>query len=397
MSESQTRLAFLFKRYYEGSATAAETTEMMALIEASGDDTYISQLMKETWNALQNSETFFSPPESDTLFSSITAPQGSHNKRFDNKNRRVRHFIWLRYAAILILLMGMGIFWKLKNSRNEEKISSATPVKDIPAGGNKAMLTLSDGSTILLDSAGNGLLARQGDTEISKTKSGQLVYNLKGAGLNGMETRINTITTPKGGTYQIVLPDGSKVWLNAASSISFPTMFASNERKVKISGEVYFDVEKDKTKPFLVQFGDAEIEVFGTSFNIKAYHDESSSQTTLIEGSIALKNGKQSKRLLPGQQTEISQNGHLITENVDVNEATAWKDGLFFFKDADVETVMRQVARWYDVEISYEGKVPVRQLTGKVSRNVNISDLLGMLNYTGINCKLQGRKIIVAI
>ena len=396
MSESQARLAFLFKRYYEGSATTAETTEMMALIEASGDDTYISELMKETWDGLQNNETIFSAPESDALFSSITNSQASQNESF-GKNQRGRHFVWLRYAAIFIVLMGLGVFWKLKNTRNEEKISSSPIVKDIPAGGNKAMLTLSDGSTILLDSAGNGLLARQGDTEISKTKSGQLVYNLNGAGLNRIETRINTITTPKGGTYQIVLPDGSKVWLNAASSISFPAMFANNERKVKISGEVYFEVEKDKTRPFLVQFGDAEIEVFGTSFNIKAYQDETSSQTTLIEGSIALKNGKESRRLLPGQQTDITQNGRLFTESVDVNEATAWKDGLFFFKDADVETVMRQVARWYDVDISYEGKIPVRQLTGKVSRNVNISELLGMLNYTGVNCRLEGRKVIVVL
>jgi len=396
MSESHTRLAFLFKRYYEGLATAAETTELMSLINASRDDNHISQLMKEAWDGLQNNETVFSASESENLLSAITASQTPQDESFVKTNRNVRPLTWLRYAAVLVLLMGLGIFWKYKKSGNGEKTASSTQIKDIPAGGNKAMLTLSDGSTILLDSAGNGLLARQGGAEIRKTKSGQLVYNLNGVSQNNLETRINTIKTPKGGTYQIVLPDGSKAWLNAASSISFPAMFANNERHVKISGEIYFEVEKDKARPFKVQFADAEIEVFGTSFNVKAYHDESSSQTTLIEGSIALKNGKESRRLVPGQQTDISQNGRLLTEIVDVNEATAWKDGLFFFKDADVETVMRQVARWYDVEISYEGQVPLRQLTGKVSRNVNISELLGMLNYTGINCRLEGRKIIVA-
>lgn len=192
------------------------------------------------------------------------------------------------------------------------------------------------------------------------------------------------------------MPDGSKVWLNASSSIRFPAFFDRNERKVEITGEVYFEVTKDKSKPFKVLFGDSEVEVLGTSFNIMAYEDESLSKTTLVEGSVKLKNSKENKQLSPGEQASINSGGHIVAGIVDVDEAIAWKSGLFYFRDAGIEEVMRQASRWYDIDIKYNGKIPVRQFTGKVSRNVNISELLNMLRYAGVNCRIEDNKVVVS-
>jgi transmembrane sensor len=392
MRDLRTRLVFLFNRYYAGTATTAETAELMAMVAAAGDDAPISQLIQEAWDNLPPGEEVFSARESEAMFKRIT--DVAAEDRPNHSIPVVSPSSWFRYAAVVLLAIGFGVFWKLKN-QDVQKIASVAAVSGIPAGGNKAMLTLADGSTIMLDSASTGLLAKQGGTGIIKTRPGQLVYNLNNAEQHDLTTRINTISTPKGGEYQVVLSDGSKVWLNAASSISFPAMFAANERKVTISGEVYFEVQKDHARPFKVLFGQTEVEVFGTSFNIMAYAEEVSSQTTLLEGSIGLQNGQERKRLQPGQQAGISQSGLLLVETVDVNKAIAWKNGFFLFKDEGVEAIMRQVSRWYDVEISYQGKVPSRQLTGNIPRNVNISRLVEMLNYAGINCRLEGRKVII--
>jgi len=400
MSEFSTRLTYLFNRYYSGEATAAETDELMSIIKKAKTNQELNELLEEAWEKASSRDNFFSKEQSEKIFDLIIGQQnGAQPDDDDNGEQPVfRNFYWWRYAAAaIILIFGFGALYKFRSKSEMQSVAIVQPVlKDVPPGGNRAMLTLADGSTIILDSAANGVLARQGSTEVSKKENGQLVYNSKKQDNTQTTNQINTLATPKGGQYQIVLPDGSKVWLNSSSSIKFPAVFSKNERKVEVTGEVYFEVVKDKSKPFKVLFENTEIEVLGTSFNVMAYKDEAFSKTTLVEGSVSLTNRNHNRHLKPGQQASVGSSGKITTEEVDIDEAIAWKKGLFYFRDASVEEVMRKAGRWYDIEIEYQGSIPVRQFTGKVSMDVNISELLLMLKYAGLNCRIENKKIIIS-
>jgi transmembrane sensor len=394
MGASPGQLAELFNRYYTGTATAAETDELFALIKQSENDVELAALLRHVWENSDFGGQEFPAAVSDRIFNAIIQPV--ENEWYEEAEH-VRRFPWFRYVAAAAVLAGLVFFWKFRHSPTVLQTAVVKPkVTDVAPGGNRALLTLTDGSVIVLDSAKDGLLVRQGATEVSKKDSGQLVYLTKNTGEPAKILQTNTLSTPKGGQYQLVLSDGSKVWLNASSSIRYPTAFTSAERRVEITGEAYFEVAKDKTKPFRVFFCGSEVEVLGTSFNIMAYDDESATETTLVEGSVSLKNKAQEKRLKPGEQGAIAANGAITTSVADIDEATAWKKGLFYFRDASVEEVMRQISRWYDIEAGYEGKIQVRQFTGKVSRNVNISELLNMLRYAGVNCRIEDKKVIIS-
>jgi ferric-dicitrate binding protein FerR (iron transport regulator) len=267
---------------------------------------------------------------------------------------------------------------------------------DAAPGGDKALLTLSDGKQIVLNDAKNGVITSQGHTKINKKNNNQLVYEAPANQLNSPVV-YNTISTPKGGQFQIVLSDGSKVWLNAASSITFPTVFSKSGRLVTISGEVYFEVTKNPHQPFKVVGGKQTVEVLGTHFNINAYDDERTIKTTLVEGSVKVSAGSQTSVLKPAQQSAISRNGSdaINIKTVDTENVLAWTTGNFEFEKAEVSDIMRQAARWYDVTIKYEGAVSPRRFTGSISRNVNLSELLKMLKYTGVNFKIEGKTVIV--
>lgn len=398
MRKLPNRLTYLFNRYYSGEATAEESDELMAMVRAAKSDADLNRLLEQAWADLRGDTIYFSAQESEKLLSSILNQESEVQDDEDEFQAPVRNLYWWRYAAAAMLLI-IG-FAALNKFRTKPEIRHATSadaaIGDVPPGGNRAVLTLADGSTIVLDSAANGVLARQGGTEVSKKENGQLVYNAANKDNSQPLNQINTLSTPRGGQYQIVLPDGSKVWLNASSSIKFPAIFSKNERKVEVTGEVYFEVVKDKKKPFRVLFQHSEIEVLGTRFNVMAYADEAASQTTLVEGSVSLTNKNDIKRLRPGQQASIGSSGKIRTEEVDTDEATAWKSGLFYFRDAGIEEIMKKASRWYDVEVEYQGAVPVRQFTGKVSMEVNISELLLMLKYAGVNCKIENKKIIIS-
>jgi ferric-dicitrate binding protein FerR (iron transport regulator) len=298
---------------------------------------------------------------------------------------------WFRYAAAILLILGAGSYLWLRQNRTSALVKESKHLSpDIAPGGNKAILTLADGSIIVLDSAANGTLAAQGNTQILKLDAGSLAYN---AGAASGEILYNTIGTPKGGQYHIVLPDGTKVWLNAASSIRFPTVF-TKDRKVTITGEVYMEVAKDKVKPFYVHVGDVDIQVLGTSFNINAYQDENVVSTTLVEGSIRVSALKRTHLLAPGQQAQVGVETRVI-DHVDIDKALAWKNGAFCFNDADLKTVMRQLGRWYDVDIVYEGNIPVRKFRGKMGRDLNLSDVLEILKKSKVNFRIEGRKLTV--
>jgi len=310
---------------------------------------------------------------------------------------------WFRYAAAVVFIIGVAaFFWKNNGKSHQPPVAQVQQVQqpDVAPGGNKAILTLADGRTIELDSATNGLLAHQGNTKIVKLQNGQIAYDLKGAAAEAM---INTMTTPRGGQYRLALPDGTQVWLNAASSITYPTAFTGKERKVKVTGEVYFEVASNPNIPFTVQVNEsAAIEVLGTRFNIDSYGDAGMIKTTLLEGRIrtsvsAPHQEKDVAVLAPGQQAQIGPSQKIkVVNNVDLNMVMAWKNGLFNFDNASLKEVMQQLARWYDIEVVYEKGVPEMNFGGEVSRNVSLSGLLNGLEKAGVHFRIEaGRRLIV--
>ncbi len=304
----------------------------------------------------------------------------------------------LAVAAVIILLAGAGmyvLFTPDKKPAKELAEKTAPVIKtDIHPGGNRAILKLANGSEIVLDSANQGTLAQQGGVKIIKLNNGQLLYNKP----NEITTEVNynTIITPKGGQYQLILADGSKAWLNAASSLRFPASFTGSERKVELTGEGYFEVAKNAAMPFVVSVNDLSIKVLGTHFNVNAYTNETFTRTTLLEGSVRISQKSKASILKPGQQARADPSGKIeVLDNVDVDEVIAWKNGLFQFKGSNLETILRQAARWYDVDFEYKSKINSR-FSGQISRNVNASQLLRILELTGkVHFEIEGRKILV--
>lgn len=259
-------------------------------------------------------------------------------------------------------------------------------------GSNRATLTLSDGSSIDLDGAKSGELASEGITDIKKTEQGKLVYAPGQASAAASKEMYNTVSTPRGGQYHVVLPDGTKVWLNAASSIYFPTQFKGNRREVRLRGEAYFEVAKDKLKPFIVAVNDSEVEVLGTNFNILSYDDEVLT-TTLLEGSVKLKHLGAERTIRPGQAAMLYKG--IQVEEVNVDDAVAWKQGVTAFSNADIYSIMRQISRWYDLDVVYRGQLPERKFTGKIPRSARLSKVLKVLELSNINFRIEDKKIIV--
>jgi ferric-dicitrate binding protein FerR (iron transport regulator) len=280
---------------------------------------------------------------------------------------------------------------------------------DIQPGGDKAVLTLADGSTIALDSAHTGQLAQQGNARVLKLAGGRLKYNAPDENANGngngqhAAVAYSVLSTPKGGQYRLTLPDGSQVWLNAASSIRYPTAFTGADREVEITGEAYLEIAKDPSMPFRVKtvnhLGDADpmtIEVLGTHFNVNAYSDEDAIRTTLLEGSVKIRKELQSGLLKPGQQAQLQPTGEIRwIPDADVEQAIAWKNGVFEFDGIELAAIMRQISRWYDVPVEYEGTIPTEAFTGRVSRNTTLSGVLKILKLSGIELTVSNNKIIV--
>lgn len=313
---------------------------------------------------------------------------------------------WFRAAAaVLILILGAAYFYFQQAGREKPAIAAIPSKKSsdiVLPGGNKALLTLADGSTIILDSASNGLLTTQGNIKVEKLDNGLLAYKINGKLVTETdEAFYNTISTPRGGQYKVTLSDGTNVWLNAASSIRFPVFFTGNERKVEVTGEAYFEVAKNISKPFKVKAVNSEVEVLGTHFNINAYSDEASIKTTLLEGKVKItvpgQSATQPARFLqPGQQSGISKAGQIsVLSNADTEEAVAWIKGRFQFDNTDLRSMLRQFARWYDVEVEYRGPVDL-YFTGQLTRNEQVTKVFKQLELTGeVHFRMEGRKVIV--
>lgn len=300
--------------------------------------------------------------------------------KLPSRHKRISYWVYGAAASLFIVLATGLFFWQ--NNAGEQTISAVKDQPlDIAPGGNEATLILADGSRILLDDAANGLLATQGITTITKANDGQLVYDLSSLAADSKPVR-NTISTPYGGQYHVILPDGTKVWINAGSSLTFPTVFTGSERSVQLKGEAYFEVAHNQKMPFRVEAGEQVVEVLGTHFNVMAYPDETSVNTTLLEGSVRVIKGSKSRLIKPGQQSRVD-NGDIEIIAADTQAVTAWKDGYFVFKNEDLNSIMRKISRWYNVDIKYEGYSGGKTFGGKIARSRNLSEVLKMLQLTG--------------
>jgi len=317
--------------------------------------------------------------------------------------RRLYPLRKIAVAAAVILLIGSIAFFAdkvylNKSSKRQEIVVHNKPRLILP-GSNKAVLTLNNGKQIALDSSSTGLIANDGDATVQKQAGGQLKYTAIQAKPIADKIAYNTLSTPRGGQYKILLPDGTKVWLNAASRITYPTVFTGNDREVSIKGEVYFEVAHNAAKPFIVKTdNNMQVRVLGTHFDVNAYSDENIIKTTLLEGSVKVTSASDEQMLKPGEQMQLSGNGRLkVVKDVDMESIMGWKEGVFNFNDADITFIMRQLSRWYDIDVVYNGAMPKDLFTAIISRNNNISQVLSMLESTlRVHFNIQNRTIYVS-
>lgn len=310
-----------------------------------------------------------------------------------------KHFLlnWKVVAASIIVIVSCGVSFYYSGQNNFNSIVSNRSENAIKPGGNNAVLILADGSKLDLNGISNGEIASQAGIKVVKSAEGQLIYTVEKNDEIGNRSLFNTIETPIGGQYRVNLPDGSRIWLNAASSLRYPVVFGTDERRVELVGEAYFEIAKDKTKPFRVVSNRQTVEVLGTHFNVNSYEDEDNTKTTLLEGSVKVFTAVNRKNVIlkPGQQSQVNVGGINLKE-VDASDAAAWKDGYFVFNAESIPSAMRKIARWYNLEISYEGNINDQDLAGSVSRFTDVSEVLKALELTGlVHFKIEGRKIKV--
>ncbi|RPD38705.1 FecR family protein [Chitinophaga barathri] len=390
---SQEKIIYLLDRYASGTMTEAEQKELSICLQ-SMDEPEFKAVMDRYAQTVEQSGVP-GPPDA-VLFEQIKERIAGMEAEMRPARPRIRY--WAA-AAVLLVLLSAGAYLLNRQPQQTIAVKPATDTlqHEIGPGGNKAVLTLANGATILLDEAADGTLAQQGGSNVVKLGNGQLAY-VGGTGETG-GNMYNVIATPRGGQYRIALSDGTQVWLNAASSIRYPAVFSGDERKVEITGEAYFEVAKNEKKPFKVAINKStEINVLGTHFNVNAYEDEQDIRTTLLEGKVSISVFQNQQVLKPGQQGTViygNTGGFVKVQDVDTEEAVAWKKGMFCFKNADLRTVMRQLSRWYDVEVAYEGGNNGAVFEGKIQRELNLSDVLEALRKNNVQFRIEGRRIIV--
>ncbi|MEZ2334245.1 FecR family protein [Mucilaginibacter sp. RCC_168] len=309
---------------------------------------------------------------------------------------------WIRVAVILVFFSAVSFYFLFNRYNKVTDQNDLTKVKSsqILPGSAKATLTLANGKVILLDSVADGMLTKSGRTVVNKAHNEGLVYNAQADNsrtITHTDTIYNTLSTPRGGEYKVKLPDGTNVWLNSSSSLSYPVEFAGNERHVKLTGEAYFEVAKNRNKPFYVHVNNTYVKVLGTHFNIAAYNDDAELTTTLLEGSVQISKNNKQCLLKPGQQAVIKNNTDLINvSEASINQVMAWKNGYFVFNDDNINAIMKKLSRWYDVDVEYQGNFENQRFGGTFYRSKGITELLNNLEKIGkVHFKITGRRIIV--
>ncbi|MDN5289402.1 MAG: FecR family protein [Mucilaginibacter sp.] len=373
--------------YLKGSLSSDDLTELFSWVEANeANKALFNSIVNE--KELENLHAEFKAFDTQSALTDVKARLKSTIHHTPKLNRK-----WpLMAAASILLCLAVGLFTLYRHD-SPPQTALNNKKQDLVPGGNKAILTLANGQQVILNGATNGKIANQGNAAVNKLADGLLAYNSSSETENAA-TAYNTMTTPRGGQYHLILADGTHVWLNAASSIKFPVSFTGKDRKVEITGEAYFEVAHDKTKPFIVASNGQTVQVLGTHFNINAYTDEDEVKTTLLEGSVKIQVGDKSFLLKPGEQSKLK-NGAIDIVAGDTDGAVDWKNGIFHFNDASIESVMRQLSRWYDVDVKYEGKVKEREFSGEISRNVNASQILDALSFKKIHYAIEGKTIII--
>ena len=418
MKEEQDRLEYLIHQYENNSASESEEKELFTIIDQAKNDKDIKEIMLRLLESQVPSE--LNRPKWDSVLAAVFKEEEDIHPASApvySLFQRTKVFSWKKMAAavVLILLVGATLFYFLFSGNNDNRIVMQEPLKAAPSditspGSVKATLTLSNGQTIMLDSAGNGVLAQEGAADVIKLADGQIAYNSQGGTNKVNEVLYNTITNPAGSkVINITLEDGTKVWLNSKSSLRYPTVFSGKERRVKITGEAYFEVahlisgaegKGNAAIPFHVSVGGVDVEVLGTHFNINSYPEEGAIKTTLFEGSVRIHEGKNAIMLKPGQQAEVNETigskNDPITINVpDLDEVLAWKNGRFYYNNTDLGTIMRQIARWYDVEVVYRDTIS-DHYTVNVLRDVPVSRIFKFIEMTGgVHFKIEGKTIVV--
>lgn len=379
----------LMEQFISGEITPEGKTMLLEMLDNPRYSEELNSILRYNFDSVEIPSV--SSEVTEKFIEELKGKMNSFSKT--EKTVVIKLFNWkkIAVAASILIAIGVGTFVAFQKGNEASVVLASKQVNDKAPGKTGAILTLADGSKIVLDSLGNGLVANQNNTTVSK-KNGGLVYKSG----NNSELVYNTMTTPRARQYNLELSDGTKVWLNASSSLTFPTSFASNERKVILTGEAYFEVAKDKKRPFRVSVNEMQVNVLGTHFNINAYDDEATINTTLLEGSVLLIEKSQKVLLKPGQQAQKQKKGTIVVNNkVNIDKVMGWKNGVFYFENADLQTVLREISRWYDVDVVFEKVIPVRTFEGEIQRNLKLSQVLKILEKNKVHFKIDGNVLRV--
>jgi transmembrane sensor len=402
------RLDLLFERYLNRTTTDEEYQELMQLLQQPDNEAAVKQLLDQLWAQLAI-DNRLPAGKADALFASIMAADRVISVVSPDRQPVRRLFIKrIAVAAAILMLISTGWwFYYNKFSKPVPSTSTLAVVNDIPPGRNNALLILADGRRINLDSAANGNVAEEGSTVIRK-RDGQILYDAadrqSAIGSKQSATPLNTVSTARGNQYKLILPDGSAVWLNAESSVRFPVAFTGRERRIEVTGEVYVEVKHNAAMPFMVVANGVEVRDIGTQFDVSSYSNEGNIVTTVVEGKVEVvkretaKVNKESAILTPGHQGVVSAGSGSIqvVQDADVDAVIAWKNGQFMFAGNNIQSVMRQLERWYDIEVSYAPNISREEFVGTMTRYANISSVLKMLEKTGtVHFEIQGRRVMV--
>lgn len=394
----------LLQLYSDGKSNAMEQEELMEFIRSAEYDHLVENYMDESWK-INEVEVALTQHQSETILGNILGG----GKRVSIKPRSRAMYRWMAAASILILVSSLVIL-NLSKNRQPATEPPLAQTKDIEAPKEtRAIITLADGRKIYLDSAHNGILAQQNNVNVVRNEKGEIEY--QSLSTNHSPLTYNTLYNPRGSkVISLTLNDGTKVWLNSESSLKYPTAFNANTREVEITGEAYFEVTRSviasgAKQSFIVRKGDLSVTVLGTHFNVNAYDDEDASRVTLIEGSVRVSSSQRAERrsnlpkteivLKPGQQVSAVDGQLSIVVSPDLDGVMAWKEGFFQFDHTDTKTMLRQLARWYDVEVRYEGPIPTRRFGGRINRQLSLSEVLNMLKSSGVNFRIEGKTIMV--
>ncbi len=385
MPTDHLRLKLLLTHYAENDCTREELLELLTIINEEGMDKDLHEVVTAIGRSVSADDTL---PQLDKekIFSQIIAVKPVIQTSL------VRS--WIGYAAAILIVGIAVVLYQLHQAPPQMPVKNYVIHTDIAPGGNKAVLTLADGATINLNDNHTGTVATQNQVPVKQVANGAIAYQPHAA-ITSSAAAYNMLSTPVGGQYSIILADGTKVWLNAMSSLRYPVTFTGSQRKVELTGEGYFEVAPNKSSPFIIAVNNSEVRVYGTHFNIMGYAGEDNTNVTLLEGSVKMTTEGLSKMLVPGQQA-IAKNGQIVVRPAREEEALAWKEGKFNFAHEHIDEIMRKLSRWFDIEVRYEGNITTEGFVGTLPRSKNLSEVLNTLALTGsVHFKIEGRRVTV--